>query len=274
MREGYDGDDIYVMVEDEFQTIAQSYTAHLHHAEYMRLVKEAREAAPKSLPEPTSPMSKEAKNRLRWLAVQKKQKDTLEQVIGQTFTEADEGELDLEEDKVVDLWSGTSLAPLMASGGQQKTSLIGLERMSSKTKAGMGFTRHQSHGRPVNDAIDEKEDEDGLDVARHSRQASPRRLESVAGGHRSTSHVVSKEIATVQRNPSGNRRSGETSQEITSTPPSGLHSSHSIPEDGGHESRLRKPRPAPRSNRNGLLKPKSEKEDTKSRLEEVPMFLF
>src|SRR4051812_31525888 len=30
MRDGYDGDDIFIMVEDEFQSIAQSYTAHLH----------------------------------------------------------------------------------------------------------------------------------------------------------------------------------------------------------------------------------------------------
>lgn len=42
MREGYDADDIFMMVEDEFLSTAKVYTQHIHHAEYVRLKKLAR----------------------------------------------------------------------------------------------------------------------------------------------------------------------------------------------------------------------------------------
>ncbi|KAK3630476.1 hypothetical protein LTR56_009474 [Elasticomyces elasticus] len=37
MREGYTADDAWMMVEDEFQSVAQAFTKHLHHAEYAKL---------------------------------------------------------------------------------------------------------------------------------------------------------------------------------------------------------------------------------------------
>jgi hypothetical protein len=37
MKDGLAGDDIWVMVEDEFLATAKAFTAHLHHAEYQRL---------------------------------------------------------------------------------------------------------------------------------------------------------------------------------------------------------------------------------------------
>lgn len=37
MREGFDADDIYMMVEDEFDSTARLFTQHIHHAEYQRL---------------------------------------------------------------------------------------------------------------------------------------------------------------------------------------------------------------------------------------------
>ncbi len=42
MRPGWDEDDGYIMVEDEFLATAQLYTKHLHHAEYQRLKNLAR----------------------------------------------------------------------------------------------------------------------------------------------------------------------------------------------------------------------------------------
>ena len=135
MHDGFQADDIYMMVEDEFQTVAQSYTAHLHQAEYKRLMREARNKPSKPLPEPASPMSKTAKSRLKSVILQKKQKDALRQVMGTDLQDQED------TDDVVDLWSGTSLAQFMSSNSQGKTSLIGLERISSTTKAGSGFAR-------------------------------------------------------------------------------------------------------------------------------------
>lgn len=43
MKEGFDQDDMWVMVEDEFLETAQQFTRHLHHAEYQRLKRLAEE---------------------------------------------------------------------------------------------------------------------------------------------------------------------------------------------------------------------------------------
>ncbi|KAJ9613340.1 hypothetical protein H2200_003282 [Cladophialophora chaetospira] len=203
MHEGYDRDDAYIMVEDEFQTVAQSYTAHLHHAEYKRLVKQARQAPPKALPPPTSPMSKQAKSRLRMATLQRKQNETLQRVTGDESIEDDN-----EQAKVADLWSGTSLAPLMASGTQQKRSLVGLEGISSSTKAGLGFSRSQNS--PPKDGEENGDDTMDLDTTRHKIPPQPKDISrnsvtrtvsnkatspQLAAGAASTSRSVEKEIA-------------------------------------------------------------------------------
>jgi len=41
MRNGYDADDLWIMVEDEFLATAKLFTQHLHHAEYQRLKRQA-----------------------------------------------------------------------------------------------------------------------------------------------------------------------------------------------------------------------------------------
>ncbi|KIX04425.1 uncharacterized protein Z518_05293 [Rhinocladiella mackenziei CBS 650.93] len=266
MREGYDGDDIYVMVEDEFYTIAQSYTAHLHHAEYKRLVKQAREAAPKALPEPTSPMSNEAKKRLQMATLQKKQKDTLHQVLGKTSVEEDE------EDNVIDLWSGTSLAPLMTSNTQERTSLIGLERMSSSTRAGLGYIR----ARRDDNLVSDDENEPDSEVSVGTRKASSRRNASPTDNIRSRARPPSSESSALRRRSPVSRRVDR---------PVNNSSAHlSKPEDSAdvpdhvreNESFTTKSRPTARPNGNGFLKRKIEKEqdEKKSRLEDVPMFII
>jgi hypothetical protein len=153
MIPGYEDDDIWMMVEDELQTLAQSFTAHLHHAEYKRLVKKAREAPPRQIPQPDSPMPKETKQKLLRQARDKSNNDTLLQMVSKGKTEllAD----DAEEEKVDDPWRGTALAGLVASGSQQKTSLKGLDKMPSTTRAALGFSKALSQLQPrQTDAID------------------------------------------------------------------------------------------------------------------------
>ena len=52
MREGYTADDIWIMVEDEFLSTAHLFTQHLHHAEYQRLKKQAKEREVNSISRP------------------------------------------------------------------------------------------------------------------------------------------------------------------------------------------------------------------------------
>ena len=191
MHDGYDRDDIFIMVEDEFQTVAQSYTAHLHHAEYKRLVKQAREAPPKALPEPTSPMSKQTRNRLKAVALEKRQKESLRRVTGQKSNGEQE-----DEDKAADLWSGTSLAPLMANSSQQKRSLLGLEGISSSTKAGLGVGRSQSSRRF---AADEETDTLGLDITSHKSPMQQKDVVSTARPRRVGENGLTQNEATTPR---------------------------------------------------------------------------
>lgn len=57
MREGYSADDVYMMVEDEFLSTAQLYTSHLHHAEYQRLKKLAKQRETEDVPRPANVMA-------------------------------------------------------------------------------------------------------------------------------------------------------------------------------------------------------------------------
>jgi hypothetical protein len=65
MQEGYDADDIFMIVEDEFQTVAQSFTHHLHHAEYVRMKKKARTVPPPTSAIPLDGMRAETRNKLK-----------------------------------------------------------------------------------------------------------------------------------------------------------------------------------------------------------------
>ncbi|KAI1610800.1 hypothetical protein EDD36DRAFT_303969 [Exophiala viscosa] len=268
MREGYDGDDIYIMVEDEFQDIAKSYTAHLHLAEYKRLMKQAREAPPKALPAPTSPMSKEATRRLQSAALHKKQKDTLQRVTRRADSEEEE------EEKVVDPWSGTSLAPLMASGNQQKTSLLGLEKMSSNTKAGMGLSKSPNGSKRGRD----HEEEAMAEVVTTSSSSLIQRSKDPAGSRNETArgNAFSVSLSPASKPPrmrgsSANIVHERIGRTVSSRSPTDRDSPEVMIDD---QPSTQKPRPAPRPLGDRFLKRKLEKEqEKKARLEEIPMFI-
>ncbi|KAK5224725.1 hypothetical protein LTR72_004506 [Exophiala xenobiotica] len=270
MHEGYEADDIYIMVEDEFYTVAQTYTAHLHLAEYKRLVKQAREAPPKALPEPKSPMSRQAKQRLKSDALQLKQKDALQKVLGSTM-EAEEEE---EEDKVADLWSGTSLAPLMAGGNQEKTSLLGLERMSSNTKAGMGFVRPPggsgSSGRDLGHGdLARAATTSGTSSAR-AREKGP----SFADAISSTGKTNSSRMSSARRPDvladgiSEPLRVRSVSSEVQA------ENDHETSVPSRNDSGIRRPRPTPKANGSFLKRKLDKEQEKRSRLEEIPMFII
>jgi hypothetical protein len=258
MHAGYDRDDAYIMVEDEFQTVAQSYTAHLHHAEYKRLVKQARQAPPKALPAPTSPMSKEAKNRLRTAALERRQGDTLRRITGNEI-HGDEGE----DDKVANLWSGTSLAPLMAVGKQQKRSLIGLEGISSSTKAGLGLTSSLRSRKETG----EGDEDDAVDLNDMQHKAPQRWKEAV---HAMDSQTVSVtravEESFTELRPASNDVKPTmrplTKRKFTFDFDDGWDASETVVIKSGDD--RRKPRPAPLPDKG---------REKKSRLDEVPMWL-
>jgi hypothetical protein len=142
--EGYNHDDIYIMVEDEFHSVAQAFTQHLHHAEYQRLKKKAREAPPPAF-QPTDHMRLETRKKLEARALREKQKTAIGDITnGVNVLEEEEDEQDDEP------WLGTSLAGFMTDAGSQKrTALVGLEKIQSTTRAARGFGRGTGDS-PVN----------------------------------------------------------------------------------------------------------------------------
>ncbi|KAJ8197719.1 hypothetical protein LV164_001798 [Aspergillus fumigatus] len=127
--EGFDNDDIYMMVEDEFYAMAQTFTKHLHYAEYVKRKKEAKlqnAAAIKDLARPTdgvTPRSEETKRKEAAATLSARQRAGMEKMGGtRPQLDSDKEEDDTNED---DGLAGTSLQYLMTSPRKAR-SLVGV----------------------------------------------------------------------------------------------------------------------------------------------------
>lgn len=134
--EGLDQDDSWIMVEDEFYAIAQSYTQHLHYAEYVRRKKEAKAqnaAAMGEIQRPTdgrTAIPKEVQQRKEAEGLLALQKSGLEQLA----VHGDKGDSETDDDA----WAGTHLHGLLASPRKAR-SLAGALALKSSTRAAAGF---------------------------------------------------------------------------------------------------------------------------------------
>lgn len=204
------------MVEDEFYAVAQTFTQHLHHAEYVRRKKEAKlknATAIKDLERPTdgkTMMRKETKKQKGSEELASRQRKGLDEIRGKrprVDSEEEEGS-DLEEDRDDDPWVGTSLHTLMTSPRKAR-SLIGLQGIKSSTRAAAGYgqasgltrkdDRHQPSPEPRRQeahtvTVDEtaSEDDDDLEITHATTsKATP------------FHQVYSKEQAPVKREDAG-----------------------------------------------------------------------
>jgi hypothetical protein len=139
MHEGYHADDIFIMVEDEFQAVAQTFTRHLHHAEYVRMKKKVRAAPPPAVSQPLQGMRAEINKRLEMKDLHDRQNIAVKSVIDGAGRASPDNE---KEAQLNDPWQGTSLAGLMVKDStQNRMALVGLEQMPSTTRAANGFNR-------------------------------------------------------------------------------------------------------------------------------------
>ena len=149
MHEGLSHDDIYIMVEDEFQAVARSFTQHLHHAEYVRMKNRAKDknaSAISTISRPTdsiTTMRAETRKKKEAEAKAIKQRKALDQIkaqAGRPRTDSeDESEPEVANDS--DLWAGTTLQGLMTSPSRNQTSLTGIEGVRSTTRAAAGYSK-------------------------------------------------------------------------------------------------------------------------------------
>jgi hypothetical protein len=131
-----DHDDAWIMVEDEFYTIAQSFTQHLHYAEYIRRKKEAKAQSTEALNDIQRPT--DGRTQLPKEAVRRKEAEALaaRQKVGLAHLEEPEAEKNDSDDD--DTWAGTHLHGLLTSPRKSR-SLVGAHAMKSSTRAAAGF---------------------------------------------------------------------------------------------------------------------------------------
>ncbi|KAA8648278.1 hypothetical protein EYZ11_009992 [Aspergillus tanneri] len=166
--EGFDNDDIYMMVEDEFYAVAQTFTKHLHYAEYRRRKKEAKlqnAAAIQDLARPTdgvTPVSDATKRRETADALSTRQKAGLEKIQSKRpAVDSETSDDDIEDDLALDeTFAGTSLHDLMMSPRKAK-SLVGMQGIKSSTRAAAGFSQASNNGAGVTRADHEGADGNG-----------------------------------------------------------------------------------------------------------------
>ncbi|KAJ5812816.1 hypothetical protein N7447_009839 [Penicillium robsamsonii] len=135
--EGIQHDDGWVMVEDEFYAVAQTFTQHLHHAEYLRRRKEVKAenaARMREIERPTdsrTPVPNEFQRKREAEALRERQKAGLAQI-------GDGGVDEKDEDEDDERWAGTHLHDLMTSPRKTR-SLAGVRGPKSSTRAAAGL---------------------------------------------------------------------------------------------------------------------------------------
>lgn len=147
MRPGLSADDIYIMVEDEFHAVAQTFTKHLHHAEYIRLRNAAKERNASTINTISRPvalnttMREETRKKKEAEAREVKINDALESIKGPKRAKGplDESESEFEEDRQDDPWQGTHLQHFIHTS--PKKPLTGLQGVISHTRAAAGYSK-------------------------------------------------------------------------------------------------------------------------------------
>lgn len=148
MREGDSADDGWVMVEDEFVSTAQTFTQHIHHAEYVRLKKLAKSRGAgtlQAIARPTDGRTEQSTStKLRIEAERRagKVKEGMKALVGPE-------ESDDEEDTYM---QDPQLAGLMTGSQRAGQELTGIAKARANTRAAAGFAKSPQKVRRTRDA--------------------------------------------------------------------------------------------------------------------------
>lgn len=138
MEEGREHDDKYRIVEDEFLTVAKSFTVHLHTAEYKRLGKMAKTRNADAINSISRPvvgrMPDATRRKAEEVARSKNQRNILEKLVGKK-----EDGLSGGSDEETLPFVGTSLYGLMTSPKKRGISLMNISSPTKTTRAAAGF---------------------------------------------------------------------------------------------------------------------------------------
>ncbi|KAI9883041.1 MAG: RNA-binding ATPase activator esf2 [Watsoniomyces obsoletus] len=165
LRQRFDQDDVYIMVEDELLSIAKAFTQHLHHAEYVRM-KEAAKRRNKATSgvegvlrpvDTRTVMSEPLKKRKIAEEKRKAQQKALNMVMNGNSGTSKEAEKRGEEEEEEDPWMGTTLQDLMSrgdgGGGRKESSLSKFAGYKSGSRATGAFARSSHREQNTNSRL-------------------------------------------------------------------------------------------------------------------------
>ncbi|OTB14090.1 hypothetical protein K445DRAFT_139102 [Daldinia sp. EC12] len=138
MIEGLENDDMYRMVEDEFLSTAQQFTAHLHAAEYHRLKAASKSQNADTIRDISRPVVGRMTDPVK---LKQERKARLEKQRAATRkAKASKGQNDDFTASESDLWRTASLHGLMESPRKKVTRLDNLTKVATTTRAAAGFS--------------------------------------------------------------------------------------------------------------------------------------
>lgn len=137
MIDGFNNDDRYRMVEDEFLDVAKEFTQHLHAAEYQRMKKSAKAknaATINAISRPvTTRIGDQTRRKVESVTRAKKQADAIKDIHGDQ--PRDEGNSDESQGP----WLGTALHGLMEKPRASAVPLTDISGFHSSSKAAAGY---------------------------------------------------------------------------------------------------------------------------------------
>ena len=291
MRPGLSADDIYIMVEDEFHAVAQTFTKHLHHAEYIRLRNAAKERNASTINNISRPvaldttMREETRKKKEAEARQVKINDALESIKGPKRAKrpSDESDSDFEEDKQDDPWQGTQLQQFIHTTPKKPlTGLTGLQGVVSHTRAAAGYSKPEKRPSQPTTVISKPNlaqttsdpasdtDDDDLDAPSRLPSCPPPRIPS---------RPTTTTTTTSKANPSATRRDPpkqSPKKKLPTPPPARLPPPSSlgpkplpsIPATSTPFQKPTPPHPAPLLRPEQVQQPRSSLADVRQRLKE------
>ena len=218
------------MVEDEFLSTARLFTAHLHHAEYVRLKNEAKKRNVDGIERIERPvdsiteMRAETRKKKEAERQEVRAKAAVDKAVPAARRGKGEGsgssESDFEEGgRNDDPWQGTQLQRFMTTSPRKSLAgLTGLQGVVSHTRAAAGLARAEKRsslnaqttptrraGRTDRDgeAVEDETDEytDDLDAPSHRRTTVPERKTSSPPKHKAHKHPPKTKTPSPPRQP-------------------------------------------------------------------------
>jgi hypothetical protein len=165
MIDGLDGDDAWVMVEDEFLSTAKLFTQHLHHAEYQRLKKLVRAKNASTVTsilratDGKTPVSLQTKKKIEGAAQRRQNERAIRNVNG------DDSDSDVDVDSLdeEDPWMRDPRLAGLMNTKEPSTNLGKLTGVQSKAKTAAGYELTSRSISTVPEP-DEDTDDDTLDL--------------------------------------------------------------------------------------------------------------